>query len=104
MTRIAGGSRISAVTISFRDFLSIDETRDKEREDIPRRETSVKRRRERRDKGRLRLFRASRAGSHQRLRTASRVQDAFPRRAVPSARREGRLQTEVALHLRFLFY
>lgn len=42
---------------------------------------------------------ASRAGSHQRLRTASRVQDAFP-----SVRREGRSQTEVALHLRFLFY
>jgi hypothetical protein len=28
------------------------------------------------------------------------LQDAFPRRAVPSDRREGRSQTEVALHLR----
>jgi len=34
-------------------------------------------------------FSQSRAGSHQRLRTASKVQDAFLRQAIPPVRREG---------------
>lgn len=80
------------LTINFRGFLSIDEAgnrkKEGERKDACRRETFVKHRSKEETEGALALSQ-SRAGSHQRLRTASKVQDAFLRQAIPSVRREG---------------
>jgi len=81
VTRIAcDGSRTSVATINFRS-LSIDETRDGKKKTSLRdvRKTPI----ERTEENASALLQ-SRAGSHQRLRTASKVQNAFPRRAIPS--------------------
>ena len=98
------------LTINFRDFLSYWRDGWKKEggggeKDAFRQETFIKYRSKEETEEDALAFSQSRAGSHQRLRTASKVQDAFLRQAIPPVRREGwSHHRRKSLHLRFLFY